>query len=115
MIFPANISVFLPKNLHLILFFYLPDSSGKVVNQQVYKRSAIYRMIATQGTMRARTNVVHPLTRVSIPKNQAWNFIRPVNSSLLEIIHRERQSLGLALEDEEPINNLDICMYEQTM
>ncbi len=72
-------------------------------------------MIATQGTMRARMNVVHPLARVSIPRNIAWNFVFPVNSSLLEIIHHEQQPLGLALEDEEPINNWDTCIYEQTI
>jgi hypothetical protein len=72
-------------------------------------------MIATPGRMRAQRYVVHPLTRVSIPRTQAWNFVRPVDSSLLEIIHCEQQSLGLALEDEEPINNHDHCLYEQTM
>jgi hypothetical protein len=114
MIFQANISVLLSKNLHLI-FFDLPDSRDTVVNQQVYERSAIYRMIATPGRMRARRYVVHPLTCVSIPRTQAWSFVCLVNSSLLEIIHCEQQSLGLALENEEPINNHDHCLHEQTM
>jgi hypothetical protein len=85
------------------------------VNQQVYERLAIYRMIATLDRMRARRYTVHPLTHVSIPRTQAWSFVHPIDSSLLEIIHCERQSLGLALEDEEPINNYDHCLYEQTM
>jgi hypothetical protein len=84
------------------------------VNQQVYERLAIYRMIATPGRMRARRNVVYPLTRVSIPRTQAWNFVCPVSSSLLENFHCEQQSLGLALEDEESINIHDMCLYEQT-
>jgi hypothetical protein len=100
----------------LILFFFdLPDSRATVVNQQVYEWLAIYQMIATQGRMSIHRNIAHPLTRVSIPRTQAWNFVRPVNSSLLESIHHEGQLLGLALEDEAPINNLDICMYGLTI
>ncbi len=43
------------------------------------------------------------------------DFVCPIDSFLMEIIHCEQQSHSLALEDEEPINNLDICKYEQTM
>ena len=58
---------------------------------------------------------MHPLTRVPIARNRAWDFVRPVDTALLETLHRERLALGLLLEDDNPLNEDNHVHYEQTM
>ena len=47
--------------------FDVPTANGATIrNQQVYERSALYRFIATPGTLRAFRNIIHPFTRARI-------------------------------------------------
>jgi hypothetical protein len=49
--------------------FDVPNGvSVTAANQQVYKRSALIRCIATQGTLSALWNIFHPLTRARIAR-----------------------------------------------
>ena len=75
--------------------FDLPSANGVVATQtvQVFERSVLFRFIGTQGNYSLRRNVKHPLTRVSIPRNLAWEYVRPVGLALQETLHRERLSL----------------------
>ncbi len=82
---------------------------------QVYERLALYQCIATPGTLSARRNIIHPLTCVPIARNKAWDYVRPVDSALLETLHREWLVLGLLLEDENPLTEDDRVLYQQTM
>ena len=96
--------------------FNVPDTNGVTVSsQQVYEKSALYRAIATPGILSAFRNFVHPLTRVPIAHNRAWDYVHPVNSALREILHRERFELGLLLEDDNPLTEDDRMQYQQTM
>ena len=88
--------------------FDVPSASGTTIpNQQAYKRSALYQCIATQGTDSAQRNMYHPFTRSPIARHIAWEFVRPVVPTLQEVLHRERQTLGLILEDDNPLNDND--------
>jgi hypothetical protein len=51
------------------IHFDVPDASSMAANQQVYKRSAIYHCIATQGTLSTFQNIFHPLTSAHIARN----------------------------------------------
>ncbi len=96
--------------------FDVPSANGTTIpNQQVYERLTLYRCIATPGALSARRNIMHPLTRVPIARNRAWDFVRPVDTALLETLHRKRLALGLLLEDDNPLNEDDHVRYEQTM
>jgi hypothetical protein len=96
--------------------FNVPNANGvTVTSQQVYEKSALYRAIATPGILSAFRNFVHPLTRVPIARNRAWDYVHPVNSALREILHRERLELGLLLEDDNPLTEDDRMLYQQTM
>jgi hypothetical protein len=96
--------------------FNVPNPNETTIpNMQVYEQSALYRCIATPGALSARRNIIHPLTRVSIARNRAWDYVRPVDSELLETLHRERLVLGLLLEDENPLTEDDRVLYQQTM
>ena len=91
--------------------FGVPDgASVTAANQQVYKRSALFRCIVTQGTLSAFRNIFHPLTQT-----RALSFVLPVSSSLLVTLHRKRLMLNLPLEDDDPLNDDDRALYEWTM
>ncbi len=88
--------------------FDVPNPNGTTIpNVQVYEQSALYQCIATPGTLIAQRNIIHPLTRVPIARNKAWDYVRPVDSALLETLHRKRLVLGLLLEDENPLTEDD--------
>jgi hypothetical protein len=96
--------------------FDVPNPNGTTIpNVQVYEQSALYRCIATLGTLSGRRNIIHPLHRVPIARNKAWDYVRPVDSALLETLHRERLVLGLLLEDENHLTEDDRVLYQQTM
>ena len=96
--------------------FDVPTANGATIrNQQVYERSALYRFIATPGTLRAFRNIIHPFTRAPIARNSALDFVRPVDPALQETLHSERLALGLLLEDDNPLNDNDRSLYDQTM
>ena len=94
----------------------MPDGASVTsANQQVYDRSALFRCIATQDTLSAFRNIFHPLTRARIARTRALSYVLPVSSSLLATLHRERLMLNLPLEDDNPLNDDDRALYEQTM
>ena len=97
--------------------FDVPDGASvtTAANQQVYERSALFRCIATQGTLSAFRNIFHPLTRARIARTRALSYVLPVSSSLLATLHRERLMLNLPLEDDNPLNDDDRALYERTM
>ena len=96
--------------------FDVPTANGATIrNQQVYERSALYRFIATPGTLRAFRKIIHPFTRAPIARNRALEFVRPVDPALQETLHSERLALGLLLEDDNPLNDNDRSLYDQTM
>jgi hypothetical protein len=97
--------------------FDVPDGASvtTAANQQVYKRSALFRCIATQGTLSVFWNIFHPLTRAHFARTRALSYVLPVSSSLLVTLHRERLMLNLPLEDDNPLNDDDRALYEQTM
>ena len=98
--------------------FDVPPDGASVTtaaNQQVYERSALFRCIATQGTLSAFRNIFHPLTRARIARTRALSYVLPVSSSLLVTLHRERLMLNLPLEDDNPLNDDDRALYERTM
>ena len=96
--------------------FDVPTANCATIrNQQVYKRSALYRFIATLGTLRAFRNIIHPFTRAPIARNSALDFVRPVDPALQETLHSERLALSLLLEDDNPLNDNDRSLYDQTM
>jgi hypothetical protein len=98
------------------IHFDVPSANGTMIpNQQVYKRLVLYQCIATPGALSARRNIMHPLTRVPIARNRAWDFVRPIDTTLLETLHCERLALGLFLEDDNPLNEDNDVRYEQTM
>jgi len=98
------------------IHFDVPDGASVTAsNQQVYERSALFRCIATQGTLSAFWNIFHPLTCVHIAWTQALSYVRQVSSSLLGTLHHERLMLHLLLEDENPLNDNDRALYERTM
>ena len=57
----------------------------------------------------------HPFTSSPVARHIAWKFVRPVVPTLQEVLHRERQTLGLILEDDNPLNDNDRAQYVQTM
>ena len=98
--------------------FDVPPDGASVTtaaNQQVYERSALFRCIATQGTLSAFRNIFHPLTRARIARTRALSYVLPVSSSLLVTLHRKRLMLNLPLEDDNPLNDDDRALYERTM
>ena len=97
--------------------FDVPDGASvtTAANQQVYERSALFRCIATQGTLSAFRNIFHPLTRTRIARTRALSYVLPVSSSLLATLHCERLMLNLPLEDDNPLNDDDRALYERTM
>jgi len=98
------------------IHFDVPDgTSVTAANQQVYKRSALFRCIATQGTLSAFWNIFHPLTRVRIAWTRALSYVLPVSSSLLVTLHRKQLMLNLPLEDDNSLNDDDRALYERTM
>jgi hypothetical protein len=96
--------------------FDVPDSNGTTIQSgQVYERSAMYRCIGTRGKNSAFRNIIHPFTRVSIPRLRAWDYVQPVDPALQVTLHRERLSLNLPMCDEHPINDNDRARYDKTM
>jgi hypothetical protein len=96
--------------------FDVPTNNGAtILSQQVYKRLALYRCIATQGRKSAQSNIIHPFTCAPIARNIAWDFVRHVVPTLHEIFHQEWLALGLLLEDDIPLNDNDLARYDQTM
>ncbi len=96
--------------------FDVPTANGATIpNQQVYERSALYRYIATPGTLSTRRNIIHPFTRGPTAWNRAWDFVLPVDPVLQETLHHERLALGLLLGDDNPLNDNDRVLYVQTM
>jgi hypothetical protein len=78
------------------IHFNVPTADGATIpNQQVYKRSALYRYIATPGTFSVRKNIIHPFTCAPIARNRAWDFVRPVVPALQKTLHHEQLALGL--------------------
>jgi hypothetical protein len=47
----------------------------------------------------------HPFTCVSIARNRAWEFVRPIGPALQETLHHERLAVGLLLKDDNPLNH----------
>jgi len=98
--------------------FDLPSTNGTTtapINQQVYERSALYRFVSTRSAMSSTTTLSHPLTRVQIERNRAWNYVRPVAKDLQATLHSERLALNLPLEDDNPLNDEDYSRYEEVM
>ena len=88
--------------------FDVPIANGAtILNQQVCERLVLYRFIATPDTLRVHRNIIHPFILAPIAWNRAWDFVRPVVPTLQEVLHRERQTLGLILEDDNPLNDND--------
>jgi hypothetical protein len=55
--------------------FDVPSTNGTTTtptSQQVYEKSALYRVIGTQGEFSLRRTLTHPFTRVRIARNLAW-------------------------------------------
>ena len=50
------------------IHFDVPGDSSMAAHQQVYKRSAIYRCITTQGILSAFQNIFHPLSCTCIAR-----------------------------------------------
>jgi hypothetical protein len=64
--------------------------------------------------LRAFRNIIHPFTRAPIARNRALDFVHPVVPALQETLHSERLALSLLLEDDNPINDNDRSLYDQT-
>ena len=96
------------------VYFDIPDIHGHITDQ-VFKRSQLYRWIATPGNMRMRRNVSHPINQQFVPRQSAWNLVRAVSADLQAVLTRDRQALNLALVDENPLTAEDIVHYDDTM
>jgi hypothetical protein len=99
------------------VYFNVPSTNRTIIapNKQVYEQSALYQLIATPGTLSAQKNIIQPLIRVNVARNRAWDFVRPVVQALMETLHRQGLALDLLLEDDNPLNEDDRELYDQTM
>ena len=96
------------------VYFDVPGSNG-VISEQVFERSQLYRWIATRGSLRSSRDVSHPINRQFVLRLSAWNLVRPVNTDLQGLLHRERQALNLVMVDEDPITAENRILYDETM
>ncbi len=84
-------------------------------HDHVFEYSALYRHIAARGANQAFRNVLHPLSRQSIPRVHALNAVHLVSQEIQTMINEERQRRGLSCTDSNPINEEDRARYESTM
>ena len=59
-------------------------------SDQLFEYSAIYRMIATRGTLASARFVFHPLTREKIRRDLALEHVHPVCSAMQSMLKSER-------------------------
>ncbi len=95
--------------------FNVLEQNSLLTHPQVFEYSAMYRHIATQGTMGARRFVLHPITRASVRRDLALALVKNVSNETQRIINNERLRIGLTLEDENPLTQSDYELYNQTM
>jgi hypothetical protein len=71
------------------VYFDVPAANGSI-SEQIFKQSALYRWIATPGTITARCNVNHPINQQSISPASTIDSVCPVTNVLQELLHQER-------------------------
>jgi hypothetical protein len=96
------------------VYFDIPDINRHITDQ-VFKRSQLYRWIATPGNMRMHRNVSHLINQQFVLRQSAWNLVRTVSADLQAVLTQERQALNLRLVDENPLTAEDIVHYDDTM
>ena len=84
-------------------------------HEQVFEYSALYRLIATTGDLRAYRYVLHPTSRESVLRVNALNEVHHIGHELQAIITEERVRRGLGVIDSDPITEQDRTDYEFTM
>ncbi len=86
-----------------------------MIHEQVFEYSALYRLIATTGDLRAYRYVLHPTSQESVLRVNALNEVHHIAHELQAIITEERLRHGLGIMDSDPITEQDRTDYEFTM
>ncbi len=90
-------------------------SATFMAHDHVFEYSALYRHIAARGANQAFQNVLHPLSRQSIPRVHALNAVHIVSQEIQTMINEEMQRRGLSSTDNNPITKEDRAQYNSTM
>lgn len=85
-----------------------------LISPQVFEYSLLYRSIAIQGRTAIRF-VRHPMNAGWVRRDGALALVRRVSPEVQAIITAERSRQSLSLMDEDPVNDADRELYQQTM
>ena len=98
------------------VYFDVENARGGLL-EQVFERSSLYRHVYSHksGSGDISNKVLHPINRQPVPRGSALALFRPVTAELQNILHRERQALGLPLVDTDPINEIDEERYQKML
>ena len=98
------------------VYFDVENAGGGLL-EHVFERSSLYRHISCHKSEFGviSKEVLHPINRQPVPRGSALALFRPVTAELQNILHRERQALGLPLVDTDPINENDEERYQEML
>lgn len=96
------------------VYFDIRGSNGEL-SQQIFEYSRLYRHISTLGTGRAFRSVRHPINGGWISRETAMNYVRRVSAETQMVLNAERAHRDLDLVDDEPLNERDFSIYEQSI
>jgi hypothetical protein len=98
------------------VYFDVENAEGGLL-EHVFERSSLYRHISCHKSEFGviSKEVLHPINRQPVPRGSALALFRPVTAELQNILHRERQALGLPLVDTDPINENDEERYQEML
>ena len=79
--------------------FNIPTPTGQI-SKQVFEYSCLFRMIATQGILKAYRFVQHPIFDAKIHREHAMTYVHSVSPEMQDRMNQERLRLFHSLEEE---------------